>query len=71
MFKQKIPFEIKQKIVLTSGAHFKAKQLSRDFFKEVLKDTLVNNIWKPRKSGSILTKVDNTFILNKEELQLL
>ena len=71
MFKYNQPFEIKQKIVLTTGAYFEANQLSIDFFKEVLKDTFTNNAWKPRKSGTIINSIGNIVILTPEELQIL
>ena len=59
MFKHKQPFEIKQKIVLTTGAMFESNQLSLDFFNEVLNDTLTNNIWKPRKNENLSINVVN------------
>jgi len=71
MFKYNQPFEIKQKIVLTTGAYFDTNQLSLDFFNEVLKDTLVTNTWKPRKSGTIVNSVGNIVILTAEDLQIL
>jgi hypothetical protein len=71
MFKYNQPFEIKQKIVLTTGAYFEANQLSLDFFKEVLKDTVVNTTWKPRKSGTIVNSISNIVILTTDDLQIL
>ena len=71
MFKYNQPFEIKQKIVLTTGAYFVVSQLSLDFFKEVLKDTFINKTWKPRENRNIVNSIANFVILTVDDLKIL